>query len=346
MDKAILAERLQHFPQGQCMVVGDIAIDEMIYGVTSRMSREAPVLILHHQKTDILLGGGGNAANNLASLGADKVTMVGVAGKDYYCSLLFEAMERDGVSSEGMVQDETRPTITKTRVSGQAKQSVRQQIVRIDRESKEPVSPAIESALIERIEALAPQHKAIIISDYDLGVVTPRVIETCKQVAQAHHLKLMVDSHRRLDMFEGATIATPNQPEAEENLGYALDDPEILNRGIHQLKHQAGLENLLITRGSHGMSLIEADDRIYHVPVFNRSEVFDVTGAGDTVVATLTLAMATGASPLEAAVLGNVAASLVVKKYGTATTTTQEIGELIKKLDASLFQFDVNRSTV
>lgn len=346
MNKAVLAQRIQQFTQGRVMVVGDVAIDEMIYGETSRLSREAPVIILNHKRTDVLLGAGTNAAHNLAALGAQKVTMVGLAGKDYYCSLLFEAMERDGVSIDGMIQDESRPTITKTRISGQARQSVLQQIVRIDRESLAPVSAAIEAQLIDRIKQLAPSHQALIISDYHLGVVTPKVIETCRNMAQTHGMILAVDSHRSLTEFSGATIATPNLPEAEENMGYALTARDVLVTGGQQLREKANLKNLLITRGSDGMSLFAEDGQIHHIPAFNRSEVFDVTGAGDTVIGTLTLAMATGSTTLEAALLGNLGASIVVKKYGTATTSPQEMLETLNDMEEAVLTFETQRATV
>lgn len=340
MDKATLAKCIDRFSNARVMVVGDVAIDEMIYGVTSRLSREAPVIILRHERTDILLGAGGNAAHNLAALGAQKVTMVGLAGKDYHCSLLLEAMERDGVSTEGMVQDESRPTTTKTRISGQARQSVLQQIVRIDRELAAPLSPELEEQLIGKITALAPEHDALLLSDYQLGAITPRIIETCQAVAQGNGLLWTVDSHQSLTMFRGASIATPNQPEAEENLGYPFTTKESLVKGGLQLKEMARLQNLLITRGSEGMALFESDGQVHHIPAFNRSEVFDVTGAGDTVISTLTLAMATGAGTMEAAVLGNLAASIVVKKYATATTSPAEMRETLSEMEESLLEFE------
>jgi len=338
MQKAQLAERIKAFSQGRVMVVGDIAIDEMIYGETSRLSREAPVIILEHSRTDILLGGGTNAAHNLAALGAKNATMVGVAGKDYYCSLLFEAMARDGVSQEGIIQDETRPTTTKSRISGQARQSVLQQIVRIDRESHESLSKAVEKRLIEKITALVPTHQAIILSDYQLGVMTPAVIEACRSLAKSHNLILSVDSQQNLSAFQGATIATPNLPEAEKNIGYPLHEQAMLIKAGQELKRTANLENLLITRGSDGMSLFDSQNQVHHIPVFNKSEVFDVTGAGDTVIATLTLAMATGATALEAALLGNLAASIVVKKYATAVTSQAEMLDALTELDEELIQ--------
>jgi len=346
MNKAQLVERMKALPQGQVMVVGDIAIDEMIYGETTRLSREAPVIILEHRRTDILLGGGTNAAHNLAALGAQKVTMVGVSGKDYYCSLLFEAMTRDGVSQDGIVQDETRPTITKSRISGQARQSVMQQIVRIDRESHEPLSSTVEDQLIERIIHLAPHHQAMILSDYNLGVVTPKVIEVCTSLAKQNNMILAVDSHQDLTLFQGATIATPNLPEAEHNLGRPLTTQESVDAGGQELKKRAHLQNLLITRGSEGMSLFDTADQVHHIPVFNKSEVFDVTGAGDTVIATLTLALATGATPLEAAVLGNLAASIVVKKYATAVTSPAEMLDTLAELDAALLKFESKKLAV
>jgi D-glycero-beta-D-manno-heptose-7-phosphate kinase len=346
MKKATLIERIKRLSDGKVMVVGDIAIDEMIYGETSRLSREAPVIILNHQKTDILLGAGGNAAHNLAALGAKQTAMAGVAGKDYYCSLLFEAMERDGVSTDAMVQDEARPTSTKSRISGSARQSVLQQIVRIDRESDAPISSKVEQGFIEKLTALAPDYDALILSDYKLGVLTPQVIETCQALAKAHNLLLAVDSHRDLAIFHGATIATPNLPEAELNLGLSLATNELVISGGRSLKSHAGLKNLLITRGSDGMSLFDDNGQVHHIPAFNKSEVFDVTGAGDTVISTLTLAMATGSSPLEAAVLGNLAASIVVKKYGTAVTSPAEMIATLEELDEALLKFESHNAAV
>lgn len=336
LTKAQLNQRMASFHQGRVLVVGDVAIDEMIYGETSRLSREAPVVILAHQKTDILLGAGGNAAHNVSALGAKGVTMVGISGNDYYRTLLLEAMERDGIATEGIVADADRPTTTKTRITGQARQSVRQQIVRIDREAKQPVSAAIENQLLDTIVRLAPSHQALIISDYDLGVVTPAIIETSLAVAKQHGLIVAVDSHRPLSLFAGATIATPNQPEAEENLGHLLSDQMAVNRGGQQLREHAGLTHLLITQGRDGMTLFDNTPAITHIEPFNRSDVFDVTGAGDTVIATLTLALATGATPVEASVLGNLAASIVVKKYGTAVTSIDEMQETLAELDDRL----------
>lgn len=336
VTKASLQSAIDRFAQAKILVVGDVAIDEMIYGTPTRLSREAPVLILTHHHTDILLGAGTNAAHNLAKLGAAQVTMVGLAGQDYHASLLFDAMQRDGVSSDGIVQDASRPTTTKSRISGQSRQSVMQQIVRIDREQTHTPDPVIEQQLIDKLTTLIPQHQAVIISDYKLGVLTDKVIAACLALTQQHQVILAVDSHRPLACFPGATIATPNLPEAEANLEKTLATTEDVVAGGVSLRQSAQLQNLLITRGAEGMTLFDMAGAIHHIPVFNKSEVFDVTGAGDTVIATLTLAMATGSSVVEAAVLGNLAASIVVKKYATATTTIDEMQEALQGLDPAL----------
>ncbi|MBX2860638.1 MAG: bifunctional hydroxymethylpyrimidine kinase/phosphomethylpyrimidine kinase [Vampirovibrio sp.] len=338
--KTQLSADIQRLNQGRVLVVGDVAIDEMTYGPTDRLSREAPVIILRHDRTDIILGAAGNAVHNIAKLGAKRAAVVGVSGKDYYCTLLLDALERDGIDATGLVQDESRPTTTKTRISGVANHSVTQQIVRIDRESRQPVSAAIENKLLDNITQLAPEFDAILLSDYDLGVMTQPVIDHCRVLAQKHGLVLAVDSQKELSLFGGATIMTPNQPEAEKNLGHALDTVEKVEAGGKKLLQQTGAQNLLITRSSEGMSLFESagpetpqkTEQVTHIPVFNRSDVFDVTGAGDTVVGTLTLAMATGANLINACVLGNLAASIVVTRFGSATTSTDELQDALTAL--------------
>lgn len=331
--KKTLSDALTKLHTGRVLVVGDVVIDEMVYGQTARLSREAPVLILHHNRTDILLGGAGNAAHNVAKLGAARTVLVGVCGKDYHAGLLLDALERDGIDATAMVQDAQRPTTTKTRISGMANQSVTQQIVRIDRESPAAVSGKIEKKLLDNISHWAPQVDALLLSDYGLGVLTDAVIEHCRAMAQTHHLILAADSHQPLVKFKGATVLTPNQPEAEQNVGYALDTPEKVREGGQHLLNQCQAKNVLMTRGQEGMVLMSDEGSLTRIPAFNRSEVFDVTGAGDTVIATLTLAMASGVAILPAAILGNLAASIVVKQFGAATTTTEAMRDVLNDLD-------------
>lgn len=332
--KTRLTNIIKQFSQTSVLVVGDIAIDEMIYGETSRLSREAPVLILKHQRSDILLGAAGNAAHNLASLSAKQVYLAGVSGNDDYRQHLLHALSRDGIQTDAVVTDMSRPTTTKSRISGQARQSVRQQIVRIDRESDVPITGDVEKRIISTLEELAPKCQAILLSDYNLGVITPNIIEACRRLSATHNIVWAVDSQRPLTHFRGASIATPNQPEAEQNVGTEFNTQQDVEAAGQQILEQSGLKNLLITRGGEGMCLLEGGSRaIHHIPVFNRSEVFDVTGAGDTVVASLTLALASGASLLEASIIGNLAASLVVKHYGTAVTTPDELIATLDEID-------------
>lgn len=341
--KETLSKLISKLSQGRILIVGDLVIDEMIYGATHRLSREAPVLILRHQRADIILGAAGNAAHNVAKLNAKRTAIVGVSGKDYYCSLLIDALQRDGIDSVGLIQDEDRPTSTKTRISGIANHSVTQQIVRIDRESSAPVSAKVENQLLDTLTKLAPDFDALLLSDYGLGVFTPGVIEHCQKLSQKHGILMAVDSQGDLSAFQGATIITPNQPEAEKNVGFNLDTPADVLKGGQILLDKTNAQNVLITRGESGMSLFERQPdgkspQATEIPVFNHSEVFDVTGAGDTVVGTLTLALTAGASLLEASVLGNLAASIVVKRFGAATTNQQELQAALDSLDESLLK--------
>lgn len=341
--KDTLSKLIAKLSQGRVLIVGDLVIDEMVYGATHRLSREAPVLILKHQRADIILGAAGNAAHNVAKLNAKRAAVVGVSGKDYYCSLLLDALQRDGIDSIGLVQDEDRPTSTKTRISGIANHSVTQQIVRIDRESAAPISTKVENQLLDTLTKLAPEFDALLLSDYGLGMFTPGLIAHCQHLKKKHGLIMAVDSQQDLSAFQQATILTPNQPEAEKNVGFDLNTPADVLRAGQDLLDKTQGENLLITRGESGMSLFERQPdgqapKATDIPVFNHSEVFDVTGAGDTVVGTLTLALTAGASMVEASVLGNLAASIVVKRFGAATTNQQELQAALDTLDDSLLK--------
>jgi rfaE bifunctional protein kinase chain/domain len=343
--KQSLKTLIPKLSQGRILVVGDLVIDEMIYGNTHRISREAPVLILQHQKTDIILGAAGNAAHNVSKLNAKRTTVAGLSGKDYYCSLLLDALQRDGIDTAGLIQDESRPTSTKSRISGIANHSVTQQVVRIDRESSAPMSAKIENQFLDMLSKLAPDFDAVLLSDYGLGVFTPSVIDHCQALRKKHGFMMAVDSQQDLSVFQGATVITPNQPEAEKNVGFDLDTAANVTRAGHQLINKANAQSILITRGESGMSLFEktpAGIQETGIPVFNRSEVFDVTGAGDTVVGTLTLALTAGASLQEAAILGNLAASIVVRRFGAATTTQAELLDAVDTLDNNLLD-KVNR---
>ena len=326
-----LTQRLDRFSQARVLVVGDLTLDEYLTGQVERLSREAPVLILRHEGTRQIPGGGANAVYNLAKLGA-KVKVAGFVGKDEQGSALRRIFEDAGIDTGGMILDRDRPTVTKTRISGHARQSVTQQIVRVDRKSDRLPELELQLQLADYIRRSLGTVDAVVCSDYGDGVFTPATIEA----ALSHPLSV-VDTQKGLQRFSGASLFTPNLPEAELAAGYSIADEATLAQAGADLLKLTRAAHILITRGEDGMSLFsagsgESDPAVSHIPAFNRTDVFDVTGAGDTVVAALTLGLCGGASLWEAAVLGNLAASLVVRQFGTATTTTEEMKETLRSL--------------
>ena len=324
-EKPKLKSIIQNLYKGRILVIGDFAIDEMIYGQTHRISREAPVLILKHNHTNIILGAASNAAHNIAALNANKVSAIGVYGEDYHGPVLLNTLNNAGIDTSYMVLDLSRATTTKTRISGSSSQSVIQQIVRIDRETNCSINSAIENKIIDNINKCAADYDAVLLSDYGIGMMTQGVIDAAIKAAKKHNIFVVVDAQTDLKRFRGATVITPNQPDAEKDLGYEIHDQETLLRAGHDLLEKTETQMVLITRGSEGMILFERDGNVSNVPAFNKTAVFDVTGAGDTVVASFTLALCAGASGFESAIIGNLAASIVIRQFGCATTTIQEL---------------------
>lgn len=317
------------------LVIGDVAIDEMIYGNTERISREAPVLILRHTQTKIILGAASNAAHNISTLNGGKVSILGTYGDDYYGKVLLEAFEKAKVDTKYMVKAPERPTTVKTRISGSCSQSVTQQIVRIDRETKEWLSKQTEDNVCETIEKAIPEFDAVILSDYQLGTLTDRVIETTVDVAKKHGKIVVADVQKDMFRYKGVTAMTPNQPDTEKFVGFFIKDEETLKQAGEKLLDSTNSDLMLVTRGGDGMAVFERGKEYSPIPVFNKTDVFDVTGAGDTVVATFTLGLAAGLSPKHAAIIGNLAASIVIRSFGCATTN---IKELIKTADKINFE--------
>lgn len=332
-DKNNIKKIIQNLNTVSVLVIGDFALDEMIYGASHRISREAPVLILRHTKTDNLLGAASNAANNISKLNKGKVGVIGVVGDDYHANMLKNTLTEADVDISGLVADPDRVTTTKSRISGSSAQSVMQQIVRIDRETKEPVSKQTEDLIIEKIRQLAPQYDGILLSDYGIGVMTERIINEAINTANRLGKISAVDSQDKLYRFKNPTLITPNQPDAEKTLGYKISDKNTLLKAGKDLLNMTNAKKVLITRGSEGMMLFENNGNVVNIPAFNRTEVFDVTGAGDTVVASLTLALCSGASGADSAILANLAASIVVRKFGAATTTIEELLETLEELN-------------
>ena len=320
-----LRDYVNKLNKAKILIVGDLALDEMVYGDTERISREAPVLILQHTHTKFILGGASNAAHNVATLNGGKVSVIGVVGEDYQAEDLKSAFREAGINCDALVSDKTRKTITKTRISGSCSHSITQQIVRIDRQTNAPISFLTESKLIEQIEKMLPEYDAIILSDYHIGTLSNKLIETVMQMAQKYSKKVIVDAQKDLDKYKGTYSMTPNLPDTQKHVGFYLNNKEDFLRAGNKLLDETNAENILITCGSEGMVVIEKGNKYTHIPVFNKSKVFDVTGAGDTVTATYSLALAIGAEPVYAAIIGNIAAGIVVKQYGCATTTIEEI---------------------
>lgn len=336
---AAAADRLlfliDQFSTIKVLVVGDLTLDEFLTGQVERVSREAPVLILRHEHTRQIPGGGANAVYNFAKLGA-QVQVVGLIGKDIQGEAMARIFSEAGIDIGGMLLDPYRPTVTKTRISGHARQSVTQQMVRVDRKSDDPAAPELQLQLAEYIKTQLGGVQAVICSDYGDGVLSTPVIEAAlaskfsyslqsSQTSPTPIIPVIVDTQKDLHRFAGATLFTPNLPEAELAVGYRIKDAQTLTQAGKDLLALTQAEKMLITRGEEGMTLFDRNGAEAHIPAFNRTDVFDVTGAGDTVVAALTLALCAGASFWEAAVLGNLAASIVVRVFGTATTNTGEL---------------------
>ena len=331
MDISIdkLKDYISKLSNFRILVVGDLALDEMVYGDTERISREAPVLILQHTHTKHILGGASNAAHNVSTINGGNVSVIGVIGEDYQANDLKNAFEEANVDCSGLIADKERKTITKTRISGSCSHSITQQIVRIDRQTNAPISAETENKLIEQIEKRIPDCDAVILSDYHIGTLTDKIIKCVTESAKKYNKKVIVDAQRELNRYKGVYSMTPNYPDTQKFVGYSLKTKEDFMRAGYSLMDLTSAEAILITCGSEGMVVVERGGKYTHIPVFNKSKVFDVTGAGDTVTATYTLALAAGAEPVYAAIIGNIAAGIVIKQFGCATTTINEILESV-----------------
>jgi len=316
------------------MVVGDVICDEYLIGKPARISREAPVIILKFTDRDVRLGGAANAANNVHALGA-RVVPVGVVGADRAGDEVLALCAASGISADGIVIDRERPTPVKTRIMAGGYQATRQQVVRLDREPNGDLSPVTEDLLLERLERLASRVDGILVSDYGYGTVSPRIFEGVRAVARATGAVVTVDSRYDLPRFGGITAATPNEAELGDLTGQPVDDERSVEKAGRQLLERLDARLLLVTRGSQGLALLEREGGSTFIPIFGTDEIADVTGAGDTVIGAFTLALASGAAPLDAATLANMAGGIVVMKRGTATVTREEILQAIGASDGS-----------
>jgi rfaE bifunctional protein kinase chain/domain len=301
------------------LVLGDVMLDEFIWGRVVRISPEAPVPVVEVQEQSFHLGGAGNVASNVRSLGG-RARLCGVVGDDAAAERVRQELAAAGVEASLATSGGGRPTTVKTRIIAN-----HQQIVRADREQTDAIPEGLERDLAARIGRMLPGCRALVVSDYQKGVVSPGLMRTVLAQARRRRIPVLVDPKvRHLALYRGATVVTPNQLEAEQATGIRITGTAELQAAGARLLTSLRCAAALITRGEHGMSLFRPKARPLHIPTAAR-EVFDVTGAGDTVIATLGLALGAGAPLPQAAALANVAAGVVVGKLGTATATPEEI---------------------
>jgi len=299
-------------------VLGDVMLDEFLWGKVARISPEAPVPVVEVTGQSFHLGGAANVAGNLRALGGAAV-LAGVVGEDGAADRLREALDGAGVMAH-LVVDRGRPTTLKTRIVAHS-----QQVVRADREQTADIPKPLEDTLIERVREELGQCRALVISDYQKGVVTARLLRRVLALARRRGLPVLVDPKlRHFALYRRVAVVTPNQGEAERATGLPLRDEDGVAAAGRRILSMLDCGAVLITRGEHGMSLFERGRRPVHIPAAAR-EVFDVTGAGDSVIATMALALAAGGRPAEAAVLANQAAGVVVGKVGTSEASPAEV---------------------
>jgi rfaE bifunctional protein kinase chain/domain len=327
VDPGRLLELVDAFPSTRIAVFGDLIVDEFIYGELSRVSREAPVLILNYDSTEIVPGGAGNAASNVAALGGSAVA-VGVLGRDEPGRRVLEKMRRK-IDVKGVVRPSGYRTPTKTRILAGGVHSAKQQVVRIDRATRRSISDVERRSIESRLLAAAAKANALLVSDYGTGLVTPALVSRARKrlsAARSGRPIVLIDSRYSLLSFRGMLACTPNESEVEHLFNVRIgDDSRVLEKAGRELLERTRARAVLVTRGSRGMALFEPGRPTSHVPIFGSDQIADVTGAGDTVIATMTLALAAGASFEEAARLANYAGGLVVMKRGTATVSAEEL---------------------
>jgi D-beta-D-heptose 7-phosphate kinase/D-beta-D-heptose 1-phosphate adenosyltransferase len=319
MNQKRARQIIDGFPDRRIIVLGDMMLDEFIWGEVRRISPEAPVPVVEVKRESCHLGGAGNVVSNLIALGA-KATPVGIIGDDEAGRMLRDIFKEIFADVSGLLSESSRPTTRKTRIVAHS-----QQMVRADREDRAPITVEIEDHIIVAFDAALNHADAVIISDYDKGLLTPRVLNAAIEAARLKNKIVCLDPKiRNFQCYRRIDVITPNEVEAELATNIEIIDDASLTAAANRIREMLDCKSVLITRGEHGMSLLDVKGAMTHIPTMAR-EVYDVTGAGDTVIATLTLALASGAELEEAAVIANHAAGIVVGKVGTATVSSAEL---------------------
>lgn len=318
-----MVKAIQTFPNYKVLVIGDIMMDEFLWGEVSRISPEAPVPIVKVEKETFLLGGAANVLNNLLGL-KGRVLLAGVIGSDGMGRRLLRKLQSLGTTSEGIMVEEGRPTAIKTRVIAR-----NQQLVRVDREKATPIQTETLKSILNIIKKNISQIQGIVVSDYGKGVVSQELMIGLKKILGKNSIPILVDPKpKNIRWYDRVTLITPNHLEAEEAVGKKIESEEDLLWAGTQLLKKIKCESVLITRGPEGMTLFLKNKKIEHIPTVAQ-KVFDVSGAGDTVIATLILSLASGMNMVQACKTANYAAGIVVGEVGTAAVG---VGELIKVL--------------
>lgn len=330
----MMFEIIDRWQGRRVLVIGDIVADEHVTGRPFRIAREAPVLVLEHSGVEIHPGGATNVAANLVSLGA-QVALAGVVGDDATGRSLVAGLMARGIDVRGVTIDPSRPTTTKTRIwAAGAQQQAQQLVVRLDRLDRRPLDAPVIAPMVAFVTQNIDDYDAIVISDYENGVIHPDVVRACLPTATARGIPVVVDAHGGLARFRGATIFTPNQPEAEAELGHPMSGDDGVTAGGRELLARLDAQAILITRGQEGMTLITSH---HEAPTHQGARTLpavDPTGAGDTVAAAFTLAWLAGANPSIATTLATMAAAIAVARAGTVAVTTAELRHALTQADA------------
>jgi len=333
-DKGRLLALIPRLKGRRIVVVGDLFLDEYVVGRATRLSREAPIPVLELERRFYVPGGAANPAHNVVALGS-QAEAVGVIGQDEAGKRLLASLAEAGIGARGVVTDPSRPTTTKTRIVAQGSLRFPQQLARIDHLDRSPVRGQVAEELLARLAELIPLADAVLLSDYKSGVIVPALVTRALAAARRQGKLITVDSQGELRKFRGFDLVKCNRAEAEAHLGLPLQSETDFEEATQRLLRETGARAVIITRGPEGMSVRGVEEGYFRLPAANLTEVFDVTGAGDTVIAMATLALVAGGGLREAALLANYAAGLVVRKLGNATPTPEELAWAIENWEVT-----------
>lgn len=306
------------------VVVGDISLDEYLYGRATRLSREAPIPVLELLRRTILLGGAANPARNIVAL-ANAAAQIGIVGQDIEGDQVFALCAESRIDASGIIRSADRPTTRKTRILADDAPRLPQQVARLDRLDRSPITQADENDIITRLTAAVPHADAVICSDYQLGLLSPRIVATVRELCRQHRKIFAVDAQGNSQLYTDADLFRCNNVEAAAALNMTLQNEDDYRRGLHLLRERLNARLVIVTRGPQGLALLGAACPFTTIPAQQQSEVYDTTGAGDTFVAVATLALCANLDPLSIARIANAAAACVVRRFGNAVVTPDEL---------------------